>query len=223
MSTRPLRPVLYTPPTEPYLTVLHHDADVVVLSKQSGILSVAGRGAHHADCLEARVRLRFPGATIVHRLDLDTSGVLVMARGPVAHRHLSRQFEHRQVIKVYIARVWGIVNDDVGEIDAPLICDWPNRPRQIIDHRDGRQAQTAWQVVDRDFQSTRMRLRPKTGRSHQLRVHMLSIGHPILGDNIYAHPEALAAANRLQLHAQSLTFRHPADEAEFTIEDACPF
>ena len=182
-----------------------------------------GRGAALADCLEARVRAQYPGATIVHRLDLDTSGVMVLARNREAHRHLGQQFEKRRVMKVYITRVWGVVRDDVGEIDAPLICDWPNRLRQIIDRRQGRQALTAWQVVQRDTNTTRVRLMPKTGRSHQLRVHMLSIGHPILGDNIYAHPEACCAADRMQLHAQSLTFRHPAGGAELTIEDACPF
>ena len=221
-SLRP-RPVRYAPPIEPYLTVLHYDKDIVAVSKQSGLLSVPGRGAQHADCVEARVRSRFPEATIVHRLDLDTSGVLLMARSRDAHRDLARQFELRQISKVYVARVWGTVRGDSGEIDAPLICDWPNRPRQIIDHRRGRQAHTTWCVLDRDRHSTRVHLMPKTGRSHQLRVHMLGLGHPILGDNIYAHSAALAAADRLQLHAEALKFRHPTSLAELTIEDTCPF
>ena len=223
MSEQRPRPVVYAPPTKPYLSVLHRDEDVVVVSKQSGLLSVPGRGAALADCLEARVRAQFPGARIVHRLDLDTSGVMVLALNREAHRHLGQQFEKRQVTKVYNARVWGLVRDDAGEIDAPLICDWPNRPRQIIDRLQGRQALTAWQVVHRDTNITRVRLIPKTGRSHQLRVHMLSIGHPILGDNIYAHSEACSAADRMQLHAQSLTFHHPTGGMEMTIEDACPF
>lgn len=223
MSGHRPRPVVYTPPIDPYLVVLHHDDDVVVVSKQSGLLSVPGRGAQHADCLEARVRSRFPEATIVHRLDLDTSGVLVMARNREAHRHLSRQFELRQIKKIYIARVWGTVQDSAGQIEAPLICDWPNRPRQIVDHRRGRKALTSWRVIKRGNQASRVILEPKTGRSHQLRVHMLSIGHPILGDNIYAHQEAFVAADRLQLHAEALTFRHPTSGRETTIEDACPF
>lgn len=216
-------PYVYAPPAASPLRVLYRDDDVLVVSKPSGLLSVPGRGAARADCVEARARVQCPGVTIVHRLDMDTSGVMVLARHRTAHRHLSRQFEERRVAKVYVARVWGIVAEDAGVVDAPLICDWPNRPRQIIDPVRGRSAQTAWQVEHRAAGATRVRLFPKTGRSHQLRVHMLSIGHPVLGDDLYAHPEARDAAGRLQLHALAITFRHPSSDCDLTLEDACPF
>ena len=219
----PIKPLTYAPPAEPYLPVLHCDDDLLVVSKPSGLLSVPGRGPALADCVAARAAVLHAGALIVHRLDMDTSGVMVLARNRAAQRHLGRQFEQRQIGKTYIARVRGRIALDAGEVDAPLICDWPNRPRQIIDQRHGKAAQTAWQVIDREDNATRVRLRPKTGRSHQLRVHMLSIGHPILGDNLYADDDALAAAERLQLHAQSLTLTHPATGDEQTFQDACPF
>ncbi|MFY0613476.1 MAG: RNA pseudouridine synthase [Hyphomicrobiaceae bacterium] len=223
ISKQPKPPLVYAPPVEPYLDVLHVDADLLVVSKPSGLLSVPGRGPTLADCVAARAAALYPDTTIVHRLDLDTSGVMVLARNRAAHRHIGLQFEKRQVAKVYFARVWGDIRDDAGVIDAPLRCDWPNRPRQMIDPLLGRAALTSWQVVCREADATRVRLVPGTGRSHQLRVHMLSIGHPILGDNLYAHPTALAAATRLQLHAQSLSFCHPADGQRVTFENACPF
>ena len=211
------------PPTEPYLPVLHSDGDLLVISKPSGLLSVPGRGPALADCVASRAAALHPGALIVHRLDMDTSGVMVLARNRQAQGHLGRQFEQRQIGKTYVARVWGTITANAGNIDAPLICDWPNRPRQIIDPLHGKSAQTAWQVMDREANATRIHLMPKTGRSHQLRVHMLSIGHPILGDNLYAHPEALTAADRLQLHAQSLSLTHPSTGDEITFADVCPF
>lgn len=220
---QPAEPFVYAPPPDSPLRILHRDDDVLVVSKPSGLLSVPGRGAARADCVEARARAECPGVTIVHRLDMDTSGVMVLARHPSAHRHLSRQFEERRVAKIYVARVWGVIAEDAGEVDAPLICDWPNRPRQVIDPVGGRPAQTAWQVLHRGARSTRVRLVPKTGRSHQLRVHMLSIGHPVLGDDLYAHPQARDAAERLQLHALSLTFRHPSGDHDLIIKDVCPF
>jgi tRNA pseudouridine32 synthase / 23S rRNA pseudouridine746 synthase len=222
LSATRSRPV-YAPPAEPYLSVLYDDADILVISKPSGLLSVPGRGAGFADSVGQRAQSLYPGATIVHRLDLDTSGVMVMARNRAAHRHLSLQFEKRRVSKVYVARVFGVMRDDAGEIDAPLICDWPNRPRQMVDHENGRAAHTTWQVMERGVDTTRVRLLPITGRSHQLRVHMLSIGHPILGDNLYADRAALAAADRLQLHAQSLSIAHPANGRPLCFEDPCPF
>ena len=214
---------VYAPPAEPYLKVLHIDEDLLAVSKPSGLLSVPGRGPHLADCVEARARSIYPDATIVHRLDLDTSGVMVLARNRAAHRQIGWQFEKRQIEKVYVARTWGILRQDAGSVAAPLRCDWPNRPRQIIDQVHGRAALTAWQVLDREAHASRVRLMPETGRSHQLRVHMLSLGHPILGDDLYAHPAALAAAARLQLHAVSLSLRHPSGGHDLTIEDACPF
>ncbi len=155
------------------------------------------------------MRSLYPEALLVHRLDMDTSGVMIFARTRLAQRHLNWQFERRQIRKTYIARVSGRVCGEAGRIDLPLICDWPNRPRQMVCHKRGKPSVTEWRVIDREFETTRVELSPQTGRSHQLRVHMLSIGHPILGDAFYAPPEALAAADRLQLHAQSLAFRHP--------------
>jgi tRNA pseudouridine32 synthase/23S rRNA pseudouridine746 synthase len=218
----------YAPPENPRLSVLHHDDDILVLAKPSGLLSVPGKSADLADCLERRAVERFPTATMVHRLDRDTSGVQVLALNAKAHRHLGLQFERRKVRKAYVARVWGHVAADAGRIDLPLVCDWPNRPKQMVDHEHGRPAQTDWQVVERGetpdgMPVTRLALTPLTGRSHQLRVHLLSLGHPILGDRLYAHDAAFAAADRLQLHAASLTLHHPADGRICTFEDPCLF
>lgn len=215
--------ITYTPPTSPYLPVLYSDDDLLIISKPSGLLSVPGRGPALADSVATRAADLHAGALIVHRLDMDTSGVMVLARTRTAQRHLGRQFEHRLVGKAYVARVSGNIEADAGEINAPLICDWPNRPRQIIDHRLGKSAETSWQVIHREANATRIRLMPTTGRSHQLRVHMASLGHPILGDNLYADEVALAAADRLQLHAQSLTLTHPTTGDELKFEDVCPF
>lgn len=201
---------LYTPPTEPWLTVLHADEDIVVLDKPSGLLSVAGKDPALADCLEARVKARWPTAAMAHRLDMDTSGVLVMALNKRALGHVGQEFEQRRAQKSYVARVWGEVAGDTGIIELPLATDWENKPRQRVDHERGRMSRTEWQVEAREAGVTRMRLIPHTGRTHQLRVHMLALGHPILGDAFYATGAARAAASRLQLHAEELAFNHPA-------------
>jgi len=208
---------------EPRLSVLHRDEDVLVLAKPSGLLHVPGKPAEHADCLEARAREAFSCAMTVHRLDKDTSGVVVMGMNRKAHAHLSQQFETRQTRKVYVARVWGCMAGEGGVIDLPIACDWPNRPKQMVDPENGRPAQTRWKVLVREAGATRVELRPATGRSHQLRVHMLSLGHPILGDNFYAHEKAFVAADRLQLHAESLSFIHPASGSECLFTVPCPF
>lgn len=223
MESLPSRPFTYDPPTEPRLTVVHRDDDILVLSKPSGLLSVPGKPAEHADCLEARAQQAFPGAMIVHRLDKDTSGVIVLGMNRRAHAHLSLQFETRKTAKSYVARVWGRIAGESGRVDLPIACDWPNRPRQMVDRENGRPALTDWEVLAREENATRLRLRPATGRSHQLRVHMLSLGHPILGDNFYAHEEAFRAAGRLQLHAEWLRFAHPADGREMNVTVDCPF
>ncbi len=217
-----MRPFTYTPPHAPYFSVVHIDDLVLVLDKPSGLLTVSGKAPEHSDCLETRVQAAFPEARIVHRLDMDTSGLCVMARTTAAHRNLSLQFQRRKTVKTYIAWVWGRPQTNEGMVDLPLICDWPNRPKQMVDHERGRSAQTRWEVLAWERQVTRLRLVPITGRSHQLRVHTLSLGCPILGDRFYAHDEAWAAAGRLQLHAEELSFHHPADGTRVTFRSPSP-
>ena len=194
-----------------------------IVSKPAGLLSVPGKAAKHSDCLESRIQAIYPQARIVHRLDMATSGIMVMAMNAKAHRHLGLQFERRHIKKTYVAKVWGRVEQDEGEIDLPLRCDWPNRPLQMVDHEQGKSAQTNWQVLEREDNSTKLLLKPKTGRSHQLRVHLLAIGHPILGDEFYAKGEALEIADRLMLHAQSLEFFHPCGGALQSFNEPAPF
>ena len=216
------RPFVYAPPATP-VRVIHKDDHLLVLAKPSGLLSVPGRPEEHFDSLKTRVLKDYPDATIVHRLDMDTSGFIVMACTRAAHRHLGLQFEKRKLRKSYIARVWGTPAEDEGRIIAPMRFDWPNRPKQMIDFEEGREAITDWEVMEREEGITRLRLKPHTGRSHQLRVHLMSIGHPILGDTLYAHDDALHAANRLQLHSETLRLRHPKDGSWVTFTDPCPF
>lgn len=197
----------YTPPNTP-LAVIHSDHEILIVDKPSGLLSVPGKGTHLADCLLSRVQAAYPEALLVHRLDRDTSGVMVFGLTPHAQRHLGRQFEKRQVKKIYIARVWGIVAEKSGVVDLPLIVDWPSRPLQKVDFETGKPAVTEWKVLRHDGQTSRLRLSPQTGRSHQLRVHMREIGHSILGDPFYATGPA-RDFERLMLHAESLRFRHP--------------
>ncbi len=211
----------YDPPQDP-LDILHDDHEVLLVNKPSGLLSVPGKGADLADCLITRVQAVFPNALLVHRLDRDTSGVMIFALTPHAQRHLGLQFEKRQTKKTYIARVWGNVAEKTGTVDLPLIVDWPNRPRQMVDHENGKQAVTDWRVVRARDGETRIRLMPRTGRSHQLRVHMLALGHPILGDPFYATGPARDYP-RLMLHSETLQFRHPDGGRGMRITAKCPF
>ncbi|MEW2911845.1 RluA family pseudouridine synthase [Leisingera sp. JC11] len=197
----------YTPPQEP-LEILHHDAELLAVNKPAGLLSVPGRGEHLADCLISRIQAVFPEALLVHRLDRDTSGVMVFGLTPHAQRHLSMQFEKRTAKKAYVARVAGRLEPRSGTVDLPLIVDWPNRPKQMVCHETGKPAVTDWRVMKYEDDATRVRLTPKTGRSHQLRVHMLSLGHPILGDPLYASGAALEHP-RLMLHSEELRIKHP--------------
>lgn len=213
----------YAPPTEPYLTVLHQDDDILVLDKPSGLLTVPGKAAEHSDCLEKRAQEQFETARIVHRLDMDTSGVVIMAMNAAAHRHLGLQFERRHTKKTYIANVYGVMEDECGTVDLPLRCDWPNRPKQMVDFDEGRKATTYWKILSRSEKHTRVELTPITGRSHQLRVHMLALGHPILGDRFYAQGDALEMADRLCLHAQDLTIFHPNGGETMSFHAPCPF
>jgi len=209
--------------------ILHLDERLIVLDKPVGLLSVPGIGHDNRDCLAVRVAAAYPGARIVHRLDRDTSGVIVMARDAEAHRELSRQFHDREVSKTYIAIVAGVMSGDSGVIDLPMRKDMDpaNAPRQVIDHAEGRPAITHWWVQRREtidgIDRTRVQLKPVTGRSHQLRLHLKSIGHPILGDDLYAPSAVLAMADRLMLHAQSLTLVHPQTASLMTFEAPCPF
>lgn len=214
--------LIYRPPQTP-LNIVHQDDDLLVLDKPAGLLTVPGKHVDHRDCLEARAQVIFPTARIVHRLDMDTSGLIVLAMNGPAHRHLGLQFERRHTEKTYRARVWGVIDQDAGVVDLPLRCDWPNRPLQMVDHALGRQAETRWDVVARGETSTDVLLYPKTGRSHQLRVHMLALGHPILGDRFYAEGAALNAMDRLCLHAERLALFHPNGGARVEFKSECPF
>jgi len=219
---------VYCPPMSPYLDIIYQDNDIVVLNKQSGLLSVSGRLPAHKDCLQSRVNKVLPTATVVHRLDMATSGILIMALHKPAHVAISRMFQQRETKKSYIARVYGHIQDDTGSVDQPLICDWPNRPRQMVDHERGKQSLTHYKVLSRDIDdnsvpSTLVELTPITGRSHQLRVHMLFLGHPIIGDRLYSHEEGVTASSRLLLHAQMLELMHPMNETTLTFKVPCPF
>lgn len=208
----PPPPLVYLPPPGP-LRIVHEDADVIVAEKPAGLLSVPGKGAGMEDCAEARIRSAHPGALTVHRIDLATSGLLLFARNARAQRILSGQFEKRIVRKEYEAEVWGAPAGAHGRIEAPLRADWPNRPKQMV-AADGRPAVTEWEVIERRERTTRLRLRPLTGRSHQIRVHCAAVlGLPILGDPLYADGEALKASSRLELYAVFLAWRRPADGA----------
>lgn len=197
----------YNPPQEP-LEILHDDHEILVVNKPSGLLSVPGKGAHLSDCLISRVQAAFPQALLVHRLDRDTSGVMIFALTPHAQRHLGLQFEKRMTQKTYVARIAGRLEPKTGTVDLPLIVDWPNRPLQKVCHETGKSAQTDWRVMRYGEGETRVKLTPKTGRSHQLRVHMQALGHPILGDPFYASGAALDHP-RLMLHSEELRVKHP--------------
>ena len=198
--------------------VIYLDNHVLVINKPAGLLSVPGRFVK--DCVLSRMLIDYPHITIVHRLDLDTSGLLVLARSKLATSDLNRQFRQRLIHKEYIAKVFGSVEDNTGEISLAIAPDPHHRPRQIIDQENGKSALTYYEVIERTENITRLRLLPETGRSHQLRLHLASIGHPILGCDLYAHAEAFNGADRLCLHASLLGFRHPESgiTRQFTAE-----
>ena len=214
-------PYEYNPPDVP-LDILHHDSALLIVNKPAGLLSVPGKDPGKEDCLIERLRRVFPEVLLVHRLDCDTSGVMVFALTKAAQGNLGQQFEKRQTKKVYLARLWGLLEPKEGTVDLPLCVDWPNRPRQHVNHEQGKPAVTDWRVQRHDGKTTRVRLMPLTGRSHQLRVHMLSLGHPILGDPIYATGEALDYP-RMMLHAESLRLRHPETGKSLTYSAPVPF
>ena len=197
----------YAPPDTP-LDILHEDHEILAVNKPAGLLSVPGKGPELADCLIARLEAAYPQVLLVHRLDRDTSGVMIFALTPHAQRHLGLQFEKRQTKKTYVARVAGRLEPKTGTVDLPLIVDWPNRPLQKVDHETGKPAVTDWRVLKAGDTESKVQLFPQTGRSHQLRVHMLALGHPILGDPLYA-PDTASQYPRMMLHAEELRIRHP--------------
>ncbi|RZL01558.1 MAG: RluA family pseudouridine synthase [Rubrivivax sp.] len=215
----------YAPPPHTGLDIAYADDAFLVVNKPSGLLSVPGRGERFHDSLVARVMLEFPQALTVHRLDMQTSGLLVVALGPQAHRELSELFQTRQVHKRYVAEVAGFMASEQGEVALPLITDWPNRPRQKVDELGGKPALTRWRVLRRDAPPghTRVELEPVTGRSHQLRVHMMSIGHAIVGDPLYASAEVRAQADRLLLHSAELRLPHPRTGEWVHVSSPVPF
>ncbi len=195
--------------TPPRLVAL--GPDWIALDKPAGLLSVPGRGPDKADCAWRRLQKSHPEAIPVHRLDMETSGLLLFARDADAHRALSRAFERREVEKRYVAIVHGSPRSDAGEIDLPLIVDWPRRPLQKLDLDCGKRSLTRWRVLERHTATTRLALDPLTGRSHQLRLHLAALGHPIVGDPLYGRPDA---APRLMLHAERLALSYAGDAVE---------
>lgn len=216
------------------LQVVHADDALIVLDKPAGLLAVPGRGPDKQDCLSARAQARWPDARVVHRLDMATSGLVVMARGLAHQRTLSRAFETRQVHKRYTAVVAGALANPLpgngwNRIDLPLTVDWPNRPRSIVSHEIGKPSLTRWRLATAQRPgahadiTTRLELEPVTGRTHQLRVHLQAIGHPIVGDALYANGPQQALADRLQLHAHWLQLPHPLDGQIVEFHSPCPF
>ena len=204
--------------------VLYQDDDYIILNKPANLLSVPGRGPDKQDCLSARVQAEHPDALIVHRLDYDTSGIIIMALNKPAQSNISRLFQEREMSKMYTAVVAGHPVEDSGSVDLPMRCDYERRPLQIIDHEQGKQALTHWRVLERNQDGTcRIELKPHTGRSHQLRLHMFALGYPILGDNLYGTPETHAMSDRLLLHATQIGFTHPFTEQAINIICPCAF
>ncbi len=212
----------YNPPHDP-LDIVHDDHEILIVNKPAGLLSVPGKGEHLADCLLSRIQTVFPQALLVHRLDRDTSGVMVFALTRHAQRHLGLQFEKRMTQKTYVARVAGKLEPKTGTVELPIIVDWENRPLQKICHETGRAAHTDYRVMRYGEGETRVKLMPKTGRSHQLRVHMLALGHPILGDPFYATDAALTDHPRLMLHSEELRLRHPDGGQNMKYRAKAPF
>lgn len=214
---------IYKPPTEPWLDVIYQDDDIIAINKPSGLLSNPGRKKAHYDSAWSRIKAQFPTAELVHRLDMSTSGLIIFAKNKEAERHLKMQFRERITHKLYYARVWGALTEASGRIDLPLICDLPNRPKQKVCFEEGKPSVTDFETIKVEKKTTLVRLLPITGRSHQLRVHMLALGNPIVGDEFYAPLEAIRYSPRLQLHAAELCFLHPSDNRPMHLFVPCPF
>ena len=214
----------YTPPHNNGLDLIYRDESLIVVSKPAGLLAVPGRGADKQDCLVARLQQEFPDVLSVHRLDMATSGLIVFACGVEMQRQLSRLFHERLIEKCYVAVVAGKLESASGEIDLPLIRDWPNRPKQKVDASLGKPSLTRYRLLGYDphADASRVELEPVTGRTHQLRVHMAAIGHPILGDTLYGG-DACGRAERLLLHASTLSFTHPINAEPLRLVSDPPF
>ncbi|HUX91709.1 MAG TPA: RluA family pseudouridine synthase [Gallionellaceae bacterium] len=214
----------YSPPPDCGLDLIYRDQYLLAVNKPAGLLSVPGRGEDKADSLATRVQAEYPDALVAHRLDRDTSGLLLFPRGARMHRQISMMFEKREMQKSYVAVVMGKLAQQQGEVDLPLIVDWPNRPRHMVDAVNGKPAQTRFQVLSYDLasNSSRVALEPITGRTHQLRVHMSATGNPIVGDSLYGG-DADGRAERLLLHAHTLDFKHPVSGKAMELIAALPF
>ncbi len=213
----------YHPPQEPWLDLLYQDEWLAVINKPAGLLSTPGRDPGLSDSVATRIKSLSPYAELVHRLDMDTSGVLLLALRKQAETALKVAFQERKTEKVYLARVAGQLPQMQGEINLPLICDWPNRPLQKVCYETGKPSLTRYRVLEQAQGTSLVELYPVTGRSHQLRVHLMSLGCPILGDRFYAKGEALAASSRLLLHAQALSFTHPITGERMRSVAPCDF
>jgi tRNA pseudouridine32 synthase/23S rRNA pseudouridine746 synthase len=215
----------FVPAATMAMAVVFEDEALIVVDKPAGLLAVPGRGVDKQDCLASRVQARWPDALVVHRLDMATSGLMLFARGPEMQRRLSRDFASRSIDKHYVAVVDGRMPCAQGRIELPLAADWPRRPLQKVDPALGKASQTDWQRIDDDAarQATRLALMPLTGRTHQLRVHLSAIGHPILGDALYAPPAVRDRAERLLLHTCGLSLAHPVSGAPLQLRSEAPF
>lgn len=213
----------YNPPTDPWVDIVFEDDHILAVNKPSGLLSVPGRAPEHHDSMWSRLHETYPEIQVVHRLDMCTSGLMLLAKSKHAESALKKQFQFRLTHKVYYARVWGQLEQDEGVIELPLICDWPNRPKQKVCFEDGKPSKTLFQVAKREEKTTIVRLLPITGRSHQLRVHMQAFGHPIVGDEFYSEGEAFQFSDRLELHAAELSFYHPRSHWLRSIFVPCDF
>ncbi len=217
------KPLKYNPPNVP-LDIVHIDSSIIVLNKPSGLLTVPGKPEAHSDSLLTRLQKKVYGALLVHRLDLDTSGIIIFARTASSQVFLNKQFEERKTIKTYYARVKGHILEGQGTIDLPIIVDWPNRPCQKVCFKTGKKSKTYFEVLKRENTNVSLvKLHPITGRSHQIRVHMTAIGHPILGDPLYADKATFKASNRLNLHSFSLVITHPKTKTPHRFSTKIPF
>jgi len=219
-----LRPVEYNPPTHRGLEILFKDDFIIALNKPSGLLSVPGRGIDKQDCMISRLLLEYPQALVIHRLDMATSGILLFALNKEVQKQIGLLFEHRKITKQYIAKVHGKLREISGVINQPLMTDWNNRPKQKIDYKQGKPSQTRFKLIKVDENNNSLvHLSPLTGRSHQLRVHMSSLGHAILGDDLYGTAQSRNASKRLLLHAQKISFIHPVTNTNLEINSDAQF